>query len=152
MYQTILIPTDGSEGVEDAIEEGIDLARLTDATIHALYIVDDRDYGTVPDIEWITLNQALATQGERAVEAIAERADRSGVETVTAIEEGKPAGRIIEYVESEGIDLIVMGTHGRSGLSRLLIGSVTEAVIRRTTVPVHIVRVEDASSTRTDGN
>lgn len=147
MYQDILLPTDGSEGVEDAIEECIDLARLTDATVHALYVVDTRDYGTVSDAEWAGLQEALTTEGERAIEAIAERADRSDIGSVTAVEEGSPANQIIDYAESEDIDLIVMGTHGRSGLSRMLIGSVTENVIRRTTVPVHIVRVEDESST-----
>lgn len=146
MYQDILLPTDGSEGVEDAIEECIDLAELTDATVHALYVVDNRDYGTVPDAEWAGLQEALETQGERAVEAIAERANRSDIATVTAIKEGSPSDQIIDYAASEDIDLIVMGTHGRSGLERMLIGSVTENVIRQTSVPVHIVRVEDEYS------
>lgn len=147
MYEDILLPTDGSEGVENAIEESIELAQLTDATIHALYVVDSRDYGTVPDAEWAGLQEALQAQGERAVETVTERAERSDIATVTAIEEGSPADQIIDYAASEHIDLIVMGTHGRSGLERMLIGSVTENVIRQTSVPVHIVRVEGESST-----
>lgn len=146
MYDTILIPTDGSEGVEAAIEEGIDLARVTDATVHVLSVVDDRRYGTIPDAEWVGLHEALESESERAVESVAGQATRSNVETVTAVEEGPPADWIIKYADTNDIDCIVMGTHGRSGLDRLLLGSVTETVIRRTSIPVHIVRVEDEDS------
>ncbi|HET7322927.1 MAG TPA: universal stress protein [Halococcus sp.] len=144
MYNNILIPTDGSDGVQDAIEEGIALAKQTDATVHALYVIDNRDYGTVPDAEWMGLQGALENAGETAVEAVAERAETAGVETVTAIEEGTPQDEIVEYANEKGIDVIVMGTHGRSGVDRFLLGSVTENVIRRSEVPIHVVRISDS--------
>lgn len=145
MYDTILIPTDGSEGAEAAIEEGIGLARVTGATIHALSVVNDRHYGTIPDAEWVGINDALTTESKRAVQTVTARADRAGVEAVTDVKEGKPANRILEYADAEDVDCIVMGTHGRSGLDRLLLGSVAQRVVRHTNVPVHIVRVEDES-------
>ena len=145
MYDDILIPTDGSDGVQDAIEEGIGLAKQTTATVHALYIVDDRDYGTLPDAKWIGLQEALETEGERAVEAVAERSEDAGVETVTTIEEGIPQDEIVAYADNEDVDVIVMGTHGRAGVNRLLLGSVTENVIRRTDVPVHVVRISEST-------
>lgn len=144
MYDDILIPTDGSDGVQDAIEEGITLAKQTNATVHTLYVVDNRDYGTIPDAEWIGLQEALETEGEAAVGSVAERAETAGVETVTTIEEGVPQNEIVAYADDEGIDVIVMGTHGRAGVNRLLLGSVTENVIRQTEVPVHVVRISDA--------
>jgi nucleotide-binding universal stress UspA family protein len=146
MYDTVLIPTDGSEGVGDAIEEGVELAALTGATVHALYVVDSRDYGTVPDAAWFGLQEALKDEGEAAVEAVAARAAESGVDIVTAIEQGVPHDAIVDYADAEGIDCIVMGTHGRSGVDRLLLGSVTENVVRHTGVPVHIVRVGNGST------
>jgi nucleotide-binding universal stress UspA family protein len=132
MYDSILIPTDGSEGVDRAIEEAIELAALTDATVHALYVVDTRNFAALPDAKWVTIEDALEDEGREAVTEIADRAEDAGVNPVTVVEQGTPHEKIVEYADTKDIDLIVMGTHGQRGIDRVLLGSVTENVLRGT--------------------
>lgn len=142
MYDRILVPTDGSEGVERAIDEAVELATAVGATIHALYVVDQRGYSTLPDTKWLTIEEALENEGEAAVETVAERAVRAGVDVETAVTNGIPHRTILEYAADHGIGAIVMGTHGRSGLEHFLVGSVTEKVIRSADIPVLVVRLQ----------
>jgi len=146
MYDRILLATDGSDGINNPLEEAIKLADLTDATLFALYVVDTRDYSTLPESKWLTIENELKEHGERAVEAVEQRGMEQGVEVVTHLSRGVPHEEILTYVEANDIDLIIMGTHGRTGLNHFLIGSVAEKVIRSANVPVHIVRI------RTDSN
>lgn len=141
MYHDILIPTDGSDGAGEAIEEGIELAALTGATVHALYVVDTRDYNTLPESKWLSIQDELEAEGDRAIEAVRSKAAEADLRVETAIVQGVPHEEIVRYTEEHGIDLIVMATHGRRGIDRFLLGSVTENVIRRSPVPVHVVRV-----------
>ncbi|MFW5965622.1 MAG: universal stress protein [Halodesulfurarchaeum sp.] len=141
MYEGILVATDGSEGAREAIEEAVGLAELTGATLHGVYVVDTRTYSALPESKWITLESELENIGTNALEDVAEAAQEADVQVVTSIERGVPHEAILEYVEAAGIDLIVAGTHGRSGVDRLLIGSVTEKLLRQANVPVHVVRV-----------
>lgn len=147
MYETVVIATDGSEGVQKAIDEGIALANLTDAAVHGLYVVDDRAYVTMPDADLFGVTEALEAEGERAVTEVDERA-AAGVESETVVEHGSPAAEIVAYADRVNADLITVGAHGRSGVERLLLGSVTENVVRRTDQPVHVVRVEDGDGER----
>lgn len=143
MYDDILVPSDGSEGVQRAIEEGIDLAALTDATVHALFVVDTRDYAPLPDAEWVTIEGALREGGEEAVEAVSDRARAAGVDARTAIRAGTPHAEILAYADEHDVDLLVMGTHGQTGLDRVLLGSVTDKVVRQTERPVLVRRIGD---------
>jgi nucleotide-binding universal stress UspA family protein len=143
MYDTILIPTDGSDGARRAIREGVQLADLTDATVHGLYVVDSRDYNTLPESKWLSLQDELESTGETAIEVVQSEADARDVDAVTSITRGVPHNEILAYIENNDIGVIVMGTHGRSGLNRFLLGSVTERVIRQSPIPVHIVRIND---------
>ncbi|MFB6165558.1 MAG: universal stress protein [Haloarculaceae archaeon] len=144
MYRNILIPTDGSPGAERAIAEGVELASLTGATVHGLYVVDTRDYNTLPESKWLSLQDELEAQGEDAVAAVRERAAAAGVDVETATARGVPHEEIVDYAADAGVDLIVMGTHGRTGLGHFLLGSVTEKVIRHAPVPIHVVRITEA--------
>ncbi|MFP8890370.1 universal stress protein [Natrialbaceae archaeon A-CW2] len=148
MYETILIPTDGSEGTDPAIGNGLDIARKYDATVHALYVIDVAELleigylgGDSADFEETI--EPLEDEAKRAVEAIEERARREGVDIVTVVRQGTPYEEILEYAEDAAADLIVMGTHGRSGLSRYLIGSVTERIVRTSDVPVLVVQLSE---------
>ncbi|MFB6113908.1 MAG: universal stress protein [Halodesulfurarchaeum sp.] len=145
MYDHILVPTDGSEGNEQTIAEAIDLAGLTGATIHGLYVIDTRDYSTLPESKWITLEEELQSAGERALDEIRESGGEAGVDVTTNITRGIPHERIVEYADENDIDLVIMGTHGRTGLNRFLIGSVTEKVIRSSSVPVLVLRIQQSS-------
>ena len=144
MYERILVPTDGSECADRAVEHAIDIAAQYDAEVHALSVVDTRDIGhSAPAISPQQVEQTLRERAESVVEAVAERAADAGVDAVTAIEPGVPDDAIIEYATANDCDLVVMGTHGRTGLERYLLGSVTERTVRRSTVPVLTVRGSD---------
>lgn len=151
MYETILVPTDGSNVAELAVEHALELAETYGATVHALFVVDtdamelslsaeqaDRlDEGDLADLDGI---EAFA---ERATRTVADSAKDRGVDVVERIVGGNPHQSIADYAAEHGVDLIVMGSHGRSGIRRALLGSVTERVLRTTTVPVLVVDADD---------
>ncbi|WP_257300679.1 universal stress protein [Haloarchaeobius sp. FL176] len=142
MYDRILVPTDGSEGGERAVRHAIDLAVAHDATIYAVYVVDSASYGGVPmETAWEGLHEMLEHEGEAALDRVVEIAEESGVPVETALLEGTPAKQVVRHAESEECDLVVMGTHGRGGIDRLLLGSVAERVVRSSEVPVLTVQV-----------
>jgi nucleotide-binding universal stress UspA family protein len=141
MYDRILVPTDGSECADRAVDHAIDIAAQYDAELHVLSVIDARDVShSAPAINFEQIEQTLRTRAESVVEDAADRAEGAGVSTVSAVESGLPDDAVIEYAEEHGCDLIVMGTHGRTGLERYLLGSVTERTVRRSTVPVLTVR------------
>jgi len=144
MYEDILVPTDGSEGTDAAVEHALDIAEKYDATVHVVYVVNTSAYSTLPaDSNWESITAALEDEGKKATSEIVERMSDEGVNAVPSIEEGIPHKTILSYADENGIDLIVMGTHGKSGLDRLLLGSVTEKVVRASKVPVLTVRMVD---------
>ena len=143
MYETILVPTDGSEAVDDAVERALDLARQYGATIHALYVV--QPVYTV-DGGFDRIYDALEATGEAATRDVADRAEAAGVDAVTEVSLGSPHREILDYAAENDVDLIVMGTHGRTGLDRYLLGSVTEKVVRLADVPVLTVRGGEAEA------
>ncbi|SEV96532.1 universal stress protein [Natrinema salifodinae] len=136
MYQDILVPTDGSDGTRRSITHGLTIAERFDATIHALSIVPEGPLGTLQTDEAIPA-------AERAVERVESEANREGVDVVTAVERGVPHEEILAYADHHGVDMIVMGTQGRTGLDRVLVGSVTERIVRMADVPVVTVRLND---------
>lgn len=141
MYDRILLPTDGSDASSRAIEQAIGLAAETGAELHALFVVEDIPYA--PEMMDDEVEGQLRAVGEEALEAIREQADAAGVSVVATLEEGAPHDVILDYADAADADLIVMGTHGRSGLDRYLLGSVTERVVRTADVPVLTVRMDE---------
>ena len=139
MYDRILLPTDGSEGTNRAVRQAIDLAAETGAELHVLFVVEDMPYA--PEMMDEQVEMRPREIGQEAVEDIRERADETGVAVERVVEAGTPPPAILNYADSEDFDLIVMGTHGRGGLNRLLLGSVAERVVRSATVPFMTVRV-----------
>ncbi len=137
MYDDILIPTDGSEAVGDAVDHALELAGTYDATVHVLYAITPL---YAPETGFEQVYSAMEEEGEAAVDEIARRASAAGVSTETAVVRGTAHRQILDYVDDAGIDLVVMGTHGRTGLDRYLVGSVTEKVVRLSEVPVLTVR------------
>jgi len=147
MYDRILVPTDGSECADSAVEHAIDIARQYDAELHVLSVVDARDVShSAPAISIEQVEQTLRERAESVVEEVAARAEEAGVSVVTAVEPGLPDDAVVEYADEHDCDLIVMGTHGRTGLERYLLGSVTERTVRRSTVPVLTVRQTESES------
>jgi len=144
MYEDILVPTDGSPAADSAIEHAVNVAERYDATIHALYVVDDSAYATL-DAGSETVVEALESEGEEAVGRIATAARDAGIDAVTTVTTGVAYRTILDHVANDGIDLVAMGTHGRRGLDRYLLGSVTERVVRTSDVPVLAVRQPEDS-------
>ena len=145
MFKDILLPTDGSKGVEEAINCAVSLAKKFDAKIHVLYVVEPprfQEYGA--GIALASIIKTLQEAGEQIVKDTVEVIRKSGVRGVEeSVEEGHPAEEILQYTSEHGIDLIVIGTHGRRGLNRVLLGSVAEEIVRSADVPVMTVRMSE---------
>lgn len=144
MYEHVLIPVDGSKGSRGAVERGLDIAKTYGATVHALYAVEPI-YLMDANVDQVV--SALESEGEAATEDVAKQAEAAGVEVETHVEQGEPYRAILDYADDHDVDLIVMGTHGRTGLNKLLLGSVTEKVVRSSNVPVMTVRLGDEEET-----
>ena len=142
MYDRILLPTDGSECASLALTHAIDLATRYDAELHALYVVSSAHAEAGP-IHAATM-ASLVSYGEETLEYVRERLASADVSGVMVLRHGKPHRTIVEYAEETEVDLLVMGTHGRTGLERYLLGSVTEKVVRTSNAPVLTVRQSDA--------
>ncbi|QKY17264.1 universal stress protein [Halorubrum sp. CBA1229] len=138
MFDRILFPTDGGDGADAAFDHVLDLAADHDATVHVLNVADTT-HDSVTRVGRDVVD-VLEQEGEEVVEAAADRAADRGVETVTAVLQGGVAETIVAYAADHEADLIAMPTRGRTGLDRLLLGSTTEHVVRRSTVPVLSLR------------
>ncbi|RDI71053.1 universal stress protein [Halopelagius longus] len=127
-YREVVVPTDGSEANDPAEVWGVGVAAAFDAEVHALSVVGSSGISGGGAGE--------EDSAEAAVEEVLERAERADAAAVSAVERGDPAEEIIAYSDAAGGDLVVMGTHGRTGLKHAVIGSVAENVVRRSPVPV----------------
>jgi len=145
-YRNIVIATDGSANIQKAISCGIDIAKLSGATVYALYVVDI--HSTISE-NWTagkeTIYEIMRNDGEKAVSEVKKIGDVSGVEVREVVLNGYPSKEIIDFAENNDIDLIVMGTLGKTGLEKFLMGSVAEKVVRGSKVPVMVVRGEEQS-------
>lgn len=141
MAGEVLVPLDGSPQSWEALEAAIDLhptARITLLTVINPIEAGSSHRTVVPGSAdgWFDAEQAAAK--ERFQEA--EKKIPSDRALETAVRVGRPSRVIVEFAEETGIDAIVIGSHGRSGISRILLGSVAEKVLRRSPVPVTVVR------------
>jgi nucleotide-binding universal stress UspA family protein len=144
MFNTILVPTDGSAGMDRVIDTASELAETHDAELHFVYAAHTASFANLPmETSWESIGTMLREQGETALAAAERRATVDRVETT--IVEGPPSRAVREYAADAGCDLIVMGTHGRGGLNRILLGSVAERVVRSSPIPVMTVRVGDTA-------
>ena len=142
MYDSILVPTDGSEGTEKALEHALEVASLSGAAVHALSVVDRRLYLAASDDQKDELRASLHEDAEDAVDDVAGTVRAAGAECVTAVRDGVPYKCILDYAEEADVDLVVMGTHGRTGRDKLAsLGSVTERVVENTDRPILVVSI-----------
>jgi nucleotide-binding universal stress UspA family protein len=144
MYDEILLPTDGSEGTTAATTHAAELASTYDATVHVLSVADSRNRfesptsGIAPEV-W---DEEQRTRAEAAIDATVD-ALPDDVDVECVLREGVPHEEVVAYADAAGVDVVVMGTHGRTGLDHYLIGSVTEKVVRQSPVPVLSVRLDE---------
>jgi len=150
MFERILIATDGSKFGEKAAKVGIELAKLFGGKVIIVYVADFSKYipsaglispfgGVSPD----AIDDVVASireAGEKATLQVNELARASGITSERLIVEGNPPGEILRIAEDEKIDVIVMGSIGKTGLEKFLMGSVAEKVVHNSKLPVLIVR------------
>jgi nucleotide-binding universal stress UspA family protein len=153
MYERILLPTDGSERAEQAAEHAVEIAKRFDATIHAIYVIETNELRreaaktggeTITDPppfgDRTKTRETFESIGHEALETVESLANEAGVEFQGEVLGGTTGGKIystiLDYLANHDIELIVMGTHGRTGLTRAVLGSVTERVLRTSDVPV----------------
>lgn len=129
MIETILLPTDGSEAAQNAVERAYELAEKFDAELHALYVIELEGVPTFANLDTEPMREAHRRRATELLSTIENDAP-AGVDVTTVVREGHPDDQIVEYAKEHDVDVITMGTHGREGLGRVLIGSVTERVIR----------------------
>ncbi len=146
-YDDILIPTDGSRAGQKAVPHALDLAKKHGATVHILFVVDtdgvdlflgkrqmeglrEGRFGEVGEIK---------KKAREALARVADKAEEQGLEVTKTILAGSPPERIVNFAMRKKCDMIVMASHGRSGFQRVILGSVTEKVLRKATIPVLVI-------------
>ena len=140
MFDTILVPTDGSEAMARVIDTASELAETHDAVLRFVYVVPTAAFERLPlETPWERVDAMLREEAETALAAAEKRAtvDR----TDSDVREGPPGREITAYAEATDCDLIVMGAHSRLNSDRELLGTVTERVVRSAEVPVMTIRV-----------
>jgi nucleotide-binding universal stress UspA family protein len=148
MYRHILIPTDGSELSQRAVRHGLSLAKALDAKVTAVTVEASFNVYDVPSSRTYQMSGAFAEYTEHAkahagkiLNAVAEAARSAGVTCeIVQLEQDHPHEAIIAAAEQRECDLIVMGSHGRSGIVAIVLGSVTNKVLTHTTIPVLVCR------------
>ncbi len=150
MFDRILIATDGSKFGEKAAKVGIELAKLSGGKVIVVYVADTAKYissaGLIPPFGGISPDaidnvvESIREAGERATLQVGEIAEASGITSERRIVEGNPPSEILRIAEDEKIDVIVMGSIGKTGLEKFLMGSVAEKVVHNSKLPVLIVR------------
>jgi len=142
MYDRILLPTDGSAGTRATIDHAISLAQDNDATVYVLYVVDRRLSLAAADDAENDVMESLERDGQRALERVGAALDEADVEYETALREAVPHRGILSHAREKDVDVIVMGTHGKTGRDRLgNIGSVTQRVLDSEQWPVLVINV-----------
>jgi nucleotide-binding universal stress UspA family protein len=145
MYDTVLLPTDGASSTNAVVEHALDVASRRDATVHVLYVVDDRPFTMLPDDRVESVADRLRTEGEAALADAAAIFEDEGVDVTTGMRTGTPAQEILAAVENRDADLVVMGTRGDDPTQNLL-GSTAQKVVTLAPAPVLTVGIDDAES------
>jgi nucleotide-binding universal stress UspA family protein len=150
VFERILIATDGSKNSEKAARVGIQLAKLSGGRVIVLYVADVGKYmssaGLIPSFEGVSpaaVDQVVATirgAGEKATLQVNEMAEASGIACQRLLVEGNPPSEILKIAEASKANIIVMGSIGKTGLEKVLMGSVAEKVVHSSKLPVFIVR------------
>jgi len=132
MYSKILLATDGSEDAWRATDHAFELAEGFGASVHVVYVSET----AVP----VAYGDYLRAEGDRVARSIAARGAQRGIDVVWEVLEGVPHEEIEKYAERRDVDLIVVGSRGKSGIERRLLGSVTDRLLRTVSVPVLVIR------------
>jgi len=139
LFDTILVATDGSDRNITAVQEAIRIAAGTNAVLHAVYVIDAGTFESASaDVVVGDTYRVIQTEAEQALSRVQSLA--GDIMVKTTILEGKPAPEIVRFAAAEKIDLIVIGTQGKKGIERILLGSVAETIIRLAGCKVLVVK------------
>ncbi len=141
----ILFATDFSDSSQQAADYAVTLAKLTGATLHVLHVINELDEHQrvmIPREAFLILEKEVEVQAIKELKKFCKEQAES-LTTVTYAVVGAPFRKILETGEKIKADLIVMGTHGRTGMEHVIVGSTAERVVRRSKIPVLTVRCED---------
>jgi nucleotide-binding universal stress UspA family protein len=141
MYDHILLPIDGTESLSQVFPHTLDAAKRHEATVHLLYVVDDRAFLTLAESMREDVLDELHAEGERALEAAEANFADEDVETTRDLRRGDPVEEILDAAVEQGVDLVTMGTHDDDS-QESVVGSVSQKVVKRSAVPVLTVKVE----------
>lgn len=156
MYQRILVPVDGSPTSTGGLDEAIRVAKLTHGRLRLLHVVDELSFALAMGSESAYGDEALKsmrTETQRILDAALATAQSAGVEADTRFRENFPstlANEVVAEARDWGADLIVLGTHGRRGAKRVMLGSDAERILRVAPVPVLLVRARDEKDAASD--
>jgi nucleotide-binding universal stress UspA family protein len=154
IFKKIMVATDGSELTKKAVDSAIEITKLNEAKLYAVHVVAPGDFSITQnepkasitqneprDAEWKKeIKEHLTTQGKEATAYVENVGKAANIEVESVILEGNPADEIVDFAEKNEIDLIVMGTLGKTGIKRFLLGSVAENVVRHSKKAVLVVR------------
>ncbi len=155
MYQRILVPIDGSNTSSKGLNEAIKLAKLTGASVRLIHMVDPLTFATASELYGVYADDVIPRMreiGDQILETARIRVEEQGIKVDSLLFDSSPtrvADTVVEQAKVWNADLIVIGTHGRRGVKRLMLGSDAEQVVRMAAVPVLLIRgseVEDSSA------
>jgi nucleotide-binding universal stress UspA family protein len=155
MYETVLVPVDGSEQSERAVDHALEIAEKFESTLHVLHAIDDRGSGRAAEAvselsrnasERQEMNERRKQAGTELTDGVIERAREATIDAEAVVLRGDPAEVITDYAEQKEIGLIVLGARGRSAVGKFLLGNVAGKVARHATTPVLLVRPDQYSS------
>lgn len=145
----VMVATDGSEAVKRAVDTAVKIAKLSETKLYAVHVISMVFFSmTLPtDEQWQkAFQQRIMTEGQEATSYVENAGRAANVEVEPVILRGSPAAEIIGFADRSDIDLIVMGTHGKTGVQRFMLGSVAEKVVRHSKTAVLVVRGETAEN------
>src|SRR5208337_569942 len=141
VFTNILVAIDGSEASDHALEQAVDEAKVWNAKLHAVYVVETGLFSSLPSDSTVEIMYgALESEGNAVLEKAKKTAAKSGVVLVTHMKRGHAGTEIIALAQQEKVNLIVSGSHGKSQTDRLLIGSVSTYITAHSTVTTMVVR------------
>ena len=141
MFQSILAAIDGSQKSEAALDIAIGEAKVHGAALHVVYVIETGLFSSIPmDNTWEVIYGLLENQGREAQLAAAKKAEGQGIGITTHLREGHAGNEILRLARELGVDLVVVGSHGKSNLDRILLGSVSSFVVGHSGVSTMVVR------------
>jgi nucleotide-binding universal stress UspA family protein len=147
IFKNIMVATDGSELVKQAVKSAVEIAKLSEAKLYAVHVIAMESYSIIHSLDekWKkTMKKQLTIKGEKATDYVENVGKAANIDVESVILEGNPANEILDFAENNDIDLIVMCTHEKTELQRFLVGSVAENVIRHSGKAVLVVKGESA--------